>query len=409
MASEQDSVRKAQQDLPEEMHSQVGTLVNLLMLLKDGLISQAEVQDQINKTPALSELYNVLAGLNITTGNTTIQFGSNSQSGDITIRDVARGNINYFTVNLFSVNTNKAVDHNLTDSHLRMLPSAQAQGSSSAVSGASSPSLPDTILPVQEQMSTVLSNNIHVSSSASHKSLAHTFFIHHPVTMEFVQIPAGEFIMGSVKMPNGYKREQPQHKVYVSEFYMSRYLVTLSQYAAFAQDTGRPFNLVSNNGNCPVTCITWDEANAYCQWLSAATHIELRLPTEAEWEKAARGTDGRIYPWGNSWDSTGVSSRGFYEDYVVGAFSPESDSPYGIADMCGRVWQWCVDSRDDKVYINRKNITIQDPRVTNTDWQRALRGGNSSDGLRCAYRHFEYLRWNRGGIRVVTNTVPDKS
>ncbi|MBI1882373.1 MAG: SUMF1/EgtB/PvdO family nonheme iron enzyme, partial [Chloroflexi bacterium] len=110
---------------------------------------------------------------------------------------------------------------------------------------------------------------------------------------------------------NARKDEQPQHRVYVSEFYIGKYTITNEQYAVFVQATKHRAPIYWKKGkipagkeNHPVFYVSWDDAVVFCKWLSQETGRTFRLPTEAEWEKAARGTDGRIYPWGDQWDKT---------------------------------------------------------------------------------------------------------
>ncbi|MEO0108860.1 MAG: SUMF1/EgtB/PvdO family nonheme iron enzyme, partial [candidate division WOR-3 bacterium] len=178
-----------------------------------------------------------------------------------------------------------------------------------------------------------------------------------------ILIPAGEFLMGSAQ-GEGDKDEHPLHKVYVSEFYIDKYEVTNRQYKRFCDATGRNYppdpellssmpNYFNNYPNYPVVNITWEDARAYCDWAGK------RLPTEAEWEKAARGSDGRKYPWGNKapdgsqcnfadrnlpdvpWcDKDADDGYGFTAP--VGHY-PQGASPYGVLDMAGNVWEWCND------------------------------------------------------------------
>ncbi len=121
------------------------------------------------------------------------------------------------------------------------------------------------------------------------------------VTMDFVRVPAGTFLMGSdpAKDKNAQSDEQPQHQVYVSDFYVGVHEVTNAQYAVFARETGKSFDIPSGKENHPVVDVSWSEAVEFGEWLSRKVGRDVRLPTEAEWEKAARGADGRIYPWGN--------------------------------------------------------------------------------------------------------------
>lgn len=179
----------------------------------------------------------------------------------------------------------------------------------------------------------------------------------------FVEIPAGKFLMGSVPAQDGHATEveQSQHEVSVDEFLIGRYPVTRAQFAAFVSSAGFAVSdeqCFAGRGNHPITRINWDETEAYCRWLdkrlreSHHTPAELkqrllnqgwkvRLPSEAEWEKAARGTDGRIYPWGNAFDAdrTNCAETMLHEPSTVGCF-PSGASPYGVEDMSGNVWEW---------------------------------------------------------------------
>jgi formylglycine-generating enzyme required for sulfatase activity len=218
--------------------------------------------------------------------------------------------------------------------------------------------------------------------------------------LELVHVPAGEFLMGSdpAKDKNAAKNEQPQHRVYVSEFYIGKYPVTNEQYAAFVKATKHNPPIHWNNDqipggkeNHPVVTVSWDDAVAFCEWLSQESGQAFRLPTEAEWEKAARGTDGRIYPWGDEWDSTRLNSweTGPRETTPVGKYSSGGDRPYGAADMAGNVWEWCADWYDEEEYQRRAKVGVQDPRGPSQGQFRVLRGG-SWDGnqnfARCVCR-----------------------
>ena len=157
-------------------------------------------------------------------------------------------------------------------------------------------------------------------------------------------IPAGEFIMGyDDRMPD----EGPQHKVRLAAYWIDQYEVTNAQYKKFIDATGRHSpdhfrdrTYPPGKADHPVTQVTWDDADAYCAWAGK------RLPTDEEWEKAARGTDGRMFPWGNEfdvdkantpqrWAKLGVTG----DTTPVGAFEG-GKSPYGLYDMSGNVWEW---------------------------------------------------------------------
>jgi formylglycine-generating enzyme required for sulfatase activity len=216
-----------------------------------------------------------------------------------------------------------------------------------------------------------------------------------PFEPELILIPAGEFLMGSdpQKDKDAPEEEQPQHTLYLPDYYLAKTPVTNAQYAAFVKATnherpehwkdGKP---PKGKEDHPVVEVTWHDAVAYCNWLGQVTGKAYRLPSEAEWEKGARGTDGQIYPWGNEWDPKRCNSfeGGLKEITPVGAY-PEGASPYGLLDMAGNVWEWCHSRYKSYPYNpkdGREDPEASDPRV--------LRGGSFYDigrGVRCAYRH----------------------
>ena len=169
--------------------------------------------------------------------------------------------------------------------------------------------------------------------------------------MEFVEVPAGEFMMGSRNQEEPVDEEMPQHTVDIPyDYFLARFPVTNVQYAAYVNAKGiiHPVSDWEKKPDHPVVNVSWDDAMAYCRWLNDVQGNELplgvvlRLPTEAEWEKAARGTDGLIYPWGDTFDKNkcNVDEGGKNDTTSVGAYSPDGDSPYGAADMAGNVWEW---------------------------------------------------------------------
>ena len=162
-----------------------------------------------------------------------------------------------------------------------------------------------------------------------------------------VRIPAGEFLMGSTEK-EGEPSEHPQRTVYVSEFLIDKTEVSWGQYLKFANATGTRLPeppLWGMPDDYAATAVTWDEAKAFCGWVGG------RLPTEAEWEKASRGTDGCRYPWGDDWDPDRCNTRdgGPHRPEGVGVY-PRCLSPYGVLDMVGSVWEYCADFYDDTYY-----------------------------------------------------------
>jgi formylglycine-generating enzyme required for sulfatase activity len=220
-----------------------------------------------------------------------------------------------------------------------------------------------------------------------------------------VYVPAGEFIMGSsdkdietylqmfiYRRPGRFANEKPQHIVYLDALYIDEYEVTNAQYGEFMAATGHsppPYwkNELFNQMEQPVMSVTWEDAKAYADWVGK------RLPTEAEWEKAARGTDGRFWPWGNGneWDAGMLNGNdvGAVDGYVysspVGSF-PHGVSPYGVYDMAGNVWEWCEDWYDENYYSYSPKINPKGPACGEN---HVLRGGDWSmnkDFTRCAGR-----------------------
>lgn len=180
------------------------------------------------------------------------------------------------------------------------------------------------------------------------------------------------------------KFEQPEQSPNLPEFWIDQNLVTNAEYKRFLDanpsypvpmldlNAVRPWNwdqaartFPQGRENYPVVLVTWGDAAAYCQWAGK------RLPTEAEWEKAARGTDGRLYPWGNTWeaDKTTVGKAGAKDASPAGQFQSGA-SPYGAFDMVGNVWQWT--SSLDKAYPYVPSDGREDP---NAAGMRITRGG----------------------------------
>lgn len=168
---------------------------------------------------------------------------------------------------------------------------------------------------------------------------------------DLVAIPAGSYPMGGALHPNS----APAHRVTLAGFRIGLTPVTCAAYARFADETGRPWlsplGRAPERANHPATDLTWHDARAYCDWLTARWRREgrigpaetVRLPTEREWEAAARGPDGLTWPWGEAWapEHANDEETGFNDTCAVGLF-PEGASPFGCLDMAGQVWEWCT-------------------------------------------------------------------
>ncbi len=177
--------------------------------------------------------------------------------------------------------------------------------------------------------------------------------------------------------------ERPQTEIYMSDYWVGKYPVTNAEYAVFLKATNRraPEHWVDDNlptglENHPVVNVTWHQARAYCFWLSEVTGKSYHLPTEAQWEKAARGVDGRIFPWGNRWDRNRCNTleRDLQFTTPAGSFSPDGDSPYACADMAGNVWEWTLDWYAKDYYA--RSTSAEDPRGPANGAVKVLRGGS---------------------------------
>jgi formylglycine-generating enzyme required for sulfatase activity len=200
-----------------------------------------------------------------------------------------------------------------------------------------------------------------------------------------VTVPAGEFLMGSVE-GEGEPTERPQRRIHLSAFLIDKTEVTWRQFRRFARSTSTslpPEPLWGSPDDYPVVNARWEEARAYCEWVGG------RLPTEAEWEKAARGTDGRKYSWGDAWDPRRCNSfeGGPHGPEAAGSF-PDCITPYGALDMSGSVWEWCADWHAER--YDPADPSPPDPRGPASGTMRVLRGGSwlvQGNWLRAAYRH----------------------
>ena len=202
---------------------------------------------------------------------------------------------------------------------------------------------------------------------------------------EMVFVPAGAFLMGC---DSGSPNESPQHGVYVYTFWIDRYEVTNQQYNTCVEDgycapSRCPDDDRVNEPSQPVVCVTWRDAVQYARWAGG------RLPTEAEWEKAARGADGREYPWGDRFDAARCNHGlgGFNVSVPPAQYSPQGDSPYGVANMAGNVSEWTSSLYSEYPYDpddGREDSESEEARV--------VRGGSSYSDLewffRCAYRNW---------------------
>jgi formylglycine-generating enzyme required for sulfatase activity len=216
-----------------------------------------------------------------------------------------------------------------------------------------------------------------------------------------VLVKGGKFMRGSSEDDaDAYSKEKPQRKIYLDDFMIGKYPVTNEEFKEFVDDGGygeARKNMWSEEGlrwreeneiiepeywhdrkwnapNFPVVGISWFEAEAYANWLSERTGHQYRLPTEAEWEKAARGTKGFKYPWGEDFNKNFCNSdeSELRSTSPVGIF-PKGKSPYGCFDMAGNVWEWCSDWYGADYYANSPD---RNPKGPSDGAHRVIRGGS---------------------------------
>jgi formylglycine-generating enzyme required for sulfatase activity len=249
---------------------------------------------------------------------------------------------------------------------------------------------------------------------------------------ELVEVPDGPFLMGSSD-PNGmaFPFEKPQYVFTLSAFRIGKYPVTNGQYLRFVEETVRDWHWDDGRRperiNCPAVFVSWHDARAYCAWLTEVWRAEgkiaasevVRLPTEAEWEKAARGVHGYRWPWGDEWDETRCNNDelGLGNTCAVGLFS--NASPYGCLDIAGQVWEWTTSLLRD----NLRGIEFEYPYNPSdgrenlnvgSEVHRVLRGGSFIDDrfrTRCAFRYGYYPkgRFHILGFRVVISPTRAKA
>ncbi len=238
----------------------------------------------------------------------------------------------------------------------------------------------------------------------------------------FVRVAAGKYQMGSNDNDSeAYKDEFPKHEVSVSEFYISKYAVTVAQFRVFVEDSGHDAGAdwMSGVDNAPVVNVSWDDAKAYCKWLSGKLNGtglgEVRLPTEAEWEMAARGEKGLKYAWGDekdinkmNFDKTGIGGVS-----PVGCFQAGSNS-YGLLDMNGNVWEWVEDDWHNNYKGAPDDGSAWIDNINKKGSYRVLRGGSWASGAswcRSAYRNWSLPvnRLNVIGFRLVLPRSAEKA
>ena len=272
------------------------------------------------------------------------------------------------------------------------------------------------------------------------------------VDLNFVHVPAGEFLMGSDRASDAsaLDAELPQHILFLQAYFIGQSPVTVAQFEAFVQATGyrtsaeqigHGYNLVDGQwsetkgadwqssrgagssveqkGAHPVTLVSWYDAQAFCKWATDISQHKIDLASEAEWEKAARGVDGRMYPWGNAepTDSLCNFNLNMQDTTAVGRYSPQGDSPVGARDMAGNVMEWTrslwgVDIKSPEfTYPYTERILERENLQADDNVRRVVRGGawdDDREGVRSAYRipNPPISRNNLLGFRVCCSLPP---
>ncbi len=224
---------------------------------------------------------------------------------------------------------------------------------------------------------------------------------------ELLFIPGGEFTMGS----DEYSDERPPHRVHVDSFWMGRCEITNRMYRRFRAETNhRPPDFTNdtlyNNDDQPIIGVDYSDATAYCRWAGG------RLPTEAEWEYAARGTEGRIYPWGNEPPDADRAVHGLIfgrggKAAPVGTTAGDM-SPFGVMDMAGNVREWCSDWAAP--YKSESGKVVRNPTGAAQGNRRIMRGGCwlfQAPGLRSTMRYLTapHQKVSFGGFRLVVDAA----
>ncbi len=236
--------------------------------------------------------------------------------------------------------------------------------------------------------------NGHARGQADEARLFADRRLHERSRIELVRVAAGAFLYGAREAEP--RHERPQRSVRLGEYWIGRAAVTNAQFARFIEATGYgttaevsgygrvwvggrwrdveraywrrpdgPRSSIDERMHHPVVCVSWHDAQAFCEWAG------LRLPSEAEWEKAARGDDGRAFPWGDAPPADGRANFGMAHGATtaVGCFSPAGDSPYGLLDAAGNVWEWTTAEGGGQTRIARGGAWPSDARHLRVTWR----------------------------------------
>ena len=223
----------------------------------------------------------------------------------------------------------------------------------------------------------------------------------------FCDIKEGEFLRGSTST----SEEYPERNIFLTQYKISKYPITNGEYKIFVRDKNyrEPPTFQNSNFNSsrqPVVAVSWYDANEYCKWFSEKYSVLASLPTEAQWEKAARGIDGKTYPWGDAAPTSRIINVNSYVGQTIKVGIYDNSSEFGCYDMLGNIWEWCDDYYDEYYY---KMSPFINPINKKCNRYKSTRGGSwRSDLFRatCAHRCFynPNVRSDRHGFRIVINS-----
>ncbi len=252
----------------------------------------------------------------------------------------------------------------------------------------------------------------------------------------FVEIPEGSFTIGSEDPADSvFRTASPAHPLQLPTYYMARYPVTVMQFQAFvnaSQHQPLDEECLLGMPNHPVVWVSWLDTMAYCDWLTNQLRAQLEalpaplaevlsqpggrvtLPSEAEWEKAARGPSGLIYPWGNEPDLSRANyyDTGIHDTNTVGCFPDGASLAYGVEELSGNVWEWTRSILEEYPYSDHSaQLTPHDPLPSDDTKPRVVRGGacyNGPQDVRGAVRNAEDTHFANGylSFRVVLSVLP---
>ena len=223
--------------------------------------------------------------------------------------------------------------------------------------------------------------------------------VHKQTGMVLVYVPGGEYPMGADDLGD---KPKPRHRARLSPFWIGKHPVTNEQFQKYLTAHSKVNQLRWNEPRLnqrrqPIVRVSWEDASAFCVWAG------LELPSEAQWEAAARGPEGRKYPWGNAEPTVELAVYG--QSFETGRAQlvgsrPKGEGPFGTLDQAGNVWEWCGDAWDEQAYAGREGGVVKEPfHEQENAVARVVRGGSWSDGPECLPAAFRVGYWAKIEVR----------